>query len=118
MAGSKDAGLDMARRLASTSAQIVVYKMGEHGAVTCHKGVELRTGVYTVDAVKPTGAGDSFMAGFLTSIANGHDLHTALLRGSACAAIVVGKPGCAPAMPYPDELDTFLTNHPGPTQVA
>ena len=118
MAGSKDAGLDMARRLASTSAQIVVYKMGEHGAVTCHKGVELRTGVYTVDAVKPTGAGDSFMAGFLTSIADGHDLHTALLRGSACAAIVVGKPGCAPAMPYPDELDTFLTNHPGPTLVA
>ncbi|NBQ51383.1 MAG: permease, partial [Marivivens sp.] len=47
-----------------------------------------------------------------------HDLHTALLRGSACAAIVVGKPGCAPAMPYPDELDTFLTNHPGPTLVA
>ncbi|NBX10259.1 MAG: permease, partial [Marivivens sp.] len=118
MAGSKDAGLDMARRLASTSAQIVVYKMGEHGAVTCHKGDELRTGVYTVDAVKPTGAGDSFMAGFLTSIADGHDLHTALLRGSACAAIVVGKPGCAPAMPYPDELDTFLTNHPGPTLVA
>ena len=118
MAGSKDDGLAKARELAETSAQIVVYKMGEHGAVTFHNGTELRTGVYAVEAVKPTGAGDSFMAGFLTSIADGHDLHTALLRGSACAAIVVGKPGCAPAMPYPDDLDTFLANHPGPTQVA
>ncbi|MCL7410131.1 5-dehydro-2-deoxygluconokinase [Marivivens donghaensis] len=118
MAGSKDDGLTKARQLAETSAQIVVYKMGEHGAVTFHDGTELRTGIYAVEAVKPTGAGDSFMAGFLTSIADGHDLHTALLRGSACAAIVVAKPGCAPAMPYPDDLDTFLTNHPGPTPVA
>ena len=118
MAGSKDEGLAKARELAETSAQIVVYKMGEQGAVTFHNGTELRTGIYPVEAVKPTGAGDSFMAGFLTSIADGHDLHTALLRGSACAAIVVGKPGCAPAMPYPDDLDRFLANHPGPTQVA
>ena len=118
MAGSKDDGLAKARELAETSAQIVVYKMGEQGALTFHNGTELRTGIYPVEAVKPTGAGDSFMAGFLTSIADGHDLHTALLRGSACAAIVVGKPGCAPAMPYPDDLDTFLANHPGPTQVA
>ena len=118
MAGSKKDGLAKARELAETSAQIVVYKMGEQGAVTFHNGTELRTGIYPVEAVKPTGAGDSFMAGFLTSIADGHDLHTALLRGSACAAIVVGKPGCAPAMPYPDDLDTFLANHPGPTQVA
>ena len=118
MAGSKDEGLAKARHLAATSAQIVVYKMGEHGAVTFHNGTELRTGIYRVEAVKPTGAGDSFMAGLLTAIADGHDLHTALLRGSACAAIVVGKPGCAPAMPYPDELNAFLSNHPGPTQVA
>jgi 5-dehydro-2-deoxygluconokinase len=118
MAGSKDEGLAKARHLASTSAQIVVYKMGEHGAVTFHNGTELRTGIYRVEAVKPTGAGDSFMAGLLTAIADGHDLQTALLRGSACAAIVVGKPGCAPAMPYPDELNAFLSNHPGPTQVV
>ena len=33
------------------------------------------------------------------------------------AAIVVGKPGCAPAMPYPDDLKTFLAQHPGPSVV-
>lgn len=116
MAGDKSKGLAAARALAQTSAQIVVYKMGEHGAVTFHDGDELRTGIYPVTALKPTGAGDSFMAGVLTSLADGHDLKTSVLRGSACAAIVVAKPGCAPAMAYPDDLQKFLTDHAGPTE--
>ncbi|QCO55959.1 5-dehydro-2-deoxygluconokinase [Pseudorhodobacter turbinis] len=115
MAGDKDKGLAMARELSLSSAGIVVYKMGEHGAVTFRDGEALRTGIYPVTALKPTGAGDSFMAGFLTGLAGGHDLKTAVLRGSACAAIVVAKPGCAPAMPYPADLDHFLAGHPGPT---
>jgi len=118
MAGAKDKGLAMARSLAATSAKIVVYKMGEHGAITFANGEEIRTGIYAVKALKPTGAGDSFMAGLLTSIAEGHDLKTAVLRGSACAAIVVAKPGCAPAMPYPADLDAFLAAHAGPTDVT
>ncbi|MFT5064947.1 MAG: 5-dehydro-2-deoxygluconokinase [Yoonia sp.] len=115
MAGSKDAGLQKARDLANTTAAIVVYKMGEHGAVTFADGAETRTGIYPVTALKPTGAGDSFMAGMLSSIAAGHDLKSAVMRGSACAAIVVAKPGCAPAMPITSELDAFLASHAGPT---
>ena len=115
MAGGKELGLQKARDLAQSSAAIVVYKMGEHGAVTFADGDEVRTGIYLVDAIKPTGAGDSFMAGMLASIADGHDLKSAILRGSACAAIVVAKPGCAPAMPYPTDLNEFLSRHAGPT---
>jgi len=115
MAGDISKGLEKARELAATTASIVVYKMGEKGAVTITKDGETRSGIYRVDALKPTGAGDSFMAGFLTGIADGHDLHTSVLRGSACAAIVVAKPGCAPAMPYPNDLASFLANHLGPT---
>ena len=118
MAGDKAKGLDMARELAATSASIVVYKMGERGAVTFHNSAELRTGIYPVTALKPTGAGDSFMAGFLTGLADGLDLKAAVLRGSACAAIVVSKPGCAPAMPMPADLEKFLAAHPGPTDTA
>jgi 5-dehydro-2-deoxygluconokinase len=117
MAGGIDKGLDKARALAATTASIVVYKMGEHGAVTITKEGEMRTGIYAVDALKPTGAGDSFMAGLLTGIADGLTLNDAVLRGSACAAIVVGKPGCAPAMPYPADLERFLNTHPGPSAV-
>ncbi|MGB0799424.1 MAG: 5-dehydro-2-deoxygluconokinase [Planktomarina sp.] len=118
MAGGKDKGLEKARELATTTASIVVYKMGEHGAITFANGQELRTGIYPVTALKPTGAGDSFMAGLLSSLAGGLDLKTAVLRGSACAAIVVAKPGCAPAMPYPNDLEQFLADHPGCTTVT
>lgn len=115
MAGGKEHGLAKARDLAKTAA-IVVYKMGELGAITFANNTEIKTGIYPVTALKPTGAGDSFMAGLLSGIAAGQDLETAILRGSACAAIVVAKPGCAPAMPYPADLDAFLAAHPGPTQ--
>ncbi|WP_299970528.1 PfkB family carbohydrate kinase [uncultured Roseobacter sp.] len=115
MAGGIDKGLDKARALAASTATIVIYKMGPDGAVTIDQTGETRSGIYPVTALKPTGAGDSFMAGLLTGIADGLSLHDAVLRGSACAAIVVGKPGCAPAMPDPDTLAQFLSDHPGPT---
>ena len=117
MAGGIDKGLAKARALSQSTAKIVIYKMGEKGAITFAGDQELHTGIYKVTALKPTGAGDSFMAGFLASMAQGLSLQHAVLRGSACAAIVVGKPGCAPAMPYPDDLKTFLAQHPGPSVV-
>lgn len=117
MAGSIDKGLEKARTLSETSASIVVYKMGPEGAITFTDGQTIRTGIYPVDALKPTGAGDSFMAGLMTSLADGHDLKTSILRGSACASITVSKPGCAPAMPDTAALTQFLADHPGHTDI-
>lgn len=117
MAGDMAKGLQKAQDLASSTAEIVVYKMGEKGAITFAGGREIRTGIYPVTALKPTGAGDSFMAGLLSGLAIGQDLRDAVLRGSACAAIVVARPGCAPAMPNQAQLDAFLAGHPGPTAV-
>ncbi|WP_300513440.1 5-dehydro-2-deoxygluconokinase [Aliiroseovarius sp.] len=115
MAGGIEKGLDKARALAA-EGRMVVYKMGHEGAITLVDGEEIRTGIYPVTAVKPNGAGDSFMAGLLASIAAGHSLRDAVLRGSACASIVVSQPGCANAMPTTAELEAFLASHPGPTE--
>jgi len=115
MAGGKDKGLAKARELARSTASIVVYKMGEHGAITITPDEEFRTGIYPVTALKPTGAGDAFMGGFVASLAQGHELRDCVLRGSASAAIVVSRVGCAPAMPTTAELEAFLADHPGPT---
>ena len=114
LAASYDDGLAAARALAR-QGKIVVYKMGHRGAITLTAGDEFRTGIYKVDALKPTGAGDAFMASFLTAHAGGAPLRDAVLRGSAAAAIVVTRVGCAPAMPGPAELDAFIAGHPGPT---
>ena len=115
MAGAYDEGLATARALLSKNAQIVVYKMGAKGAKTLTHDNEIATGIYSTKALKPTGAGDSFMGGLMAALATGKTLRECVLRGSASAAIVVSRIGCAPAMPTTEELDSFLTSQNEPT---
>jgi 5-dehydro-2-deoxygluconokinase len=115
MAGSYENGLEKARDLAHSTASIVIYKMGEKGAITITPKEEIQTGIYPVEALKPTGAGDSFLGGFVASLAANYTLKESVLRGSACASIVVSRVGCAPAMPTKTELAEFLATHSGPT---
>ncbi len=114
LAENYDDGLAAARDLAA-QGKTVVYKMGHRGAITLTQAGEARTGIFKVEALKPTGAGDAFMGSFLMALATGRDLTTSVLRGSAAAAIVVTRVGCAPAMPTPEELDSFIATHPGAT---
>lgn len=113
MAGGIDKGLEKARSLNTEKNASVIYKMGPKGAISFINGEEIQTGIYKVDALKPTGAGDSFCAGLLASVAAGHAFKSSILRGSACAAITVSKPGCAPAMPTLVQLEEFLGSHAG-----
>ncbi len=115
MAGDYGQGLEKARELVGGGAQVVVYKMGEKGAITITPEGEFRTGIYRTDALKPTGAGDSFMGGFVSGLADGLPVHDAVLQGSAAAALVVARVGCAPAMPTQAEIDEFRAGHSGPT---
>lgn len=111
MARDREKAVDLARELASTSSRIVVFKMGQDGAITFHEGSAFRTGVFRVEPLKPTGAGDAFLGGMLSSMGRGFGLKQSVLRGSACAAIVVTRVGCAPAMPDRSELDAFMADH-------
>ena len=104
-------GLELAQQLANTTAKIAIYKMGARGSITFSKDGKFETPVYPVQTLKPTGAGDAFMAGFVTSLAKGNDLPLSVRRGSATAAIVVGRVGCAPAMPTNQDIDEFLSLH-------
>jgi 5-dehydro-2-deoxygluconokinase len=114
LAGWQPDSLAMARALVSGGASIAVHKMGERGAVTLTRDAEITTGIYRSRALKPTGAGDAFMGGFLCALAAGRPLRDAVLRGSAAAAMVVARVGCAPAMPTTAELDAFLASQPEP----
>jgi 5-dehydro-2-deoxygluconokinase len=114
LAGRIEDGLATARALVADSRKVAVYKMGERGAVTLTANDEIATGIYRTKALKPTGAGDSFMGGFLAALAAARPLREAVLRGSAAAAMVVARVGCAPAMPTASELDAFLASNPVP----
>lgn len=114
MAGEAASGFEKARSLIADGAQIVVYKRGEKGAVTITRDGEFVTGIFPTQALKPTGAGDSFLGTFIAAVASGRPVWDAVLRGSAAAAMVVARVACAPAMPTAAELDAFLATHPGP----
>ncbi len=101
-------GLNYAEELAQSKDCIVVYKMGERGCTTFANGNRFDTSVFKVQALKPTGAGDGFMGGFLAGLAAGASLPDAARRGAATAAIVVTRLGCAPAMPDASQVQSFM----------
>jgi 5-dehydro-2-deoxygluconokinase len=111
LAGEAGDSLMKAAEYASRPDRIIVHKMGERGAVTFADGKSFETGIFKVAALKPTGAGDAFLASFCASLAEGRSVETSVCRGSAAAAIVVTKVGCAPAMPTLAELEDFMLNH-------
>lgn len=115
MAGDYARGLDKARDLVAQGAQLAVYKMGEKGAITITPDGEITTGIYRTQALKPTGAGDSFMGGLVAGLSSGKSVRDAVLQGSASAAMVVARVGCAPAMPTTQELEDFLKAHADPS---
>ncbi len=110
LAGDGD-GLSYARALAEKSGSIIVYKRGEKGLIAFAHGETIEMGIYPVKALKPTGAGDAFMGGFVTGLAEGISIKQSLQRGAASAALVVTKVGCSPANPTHDELQAFMTTH-------
>lgn len=107
LAGAAGEGLVLAAAYGANA--LAVHKMGEHGSITFAGSQRIETPVFKVKALKPTGAGDAFLGGFSTSLASGYSLADSLKRGSAAAAIVVTRVGCAPACATTEELNAFLT---------
>lgn len=115
LAGGVEAGKALARQLAQEHGALVVYKMGEHGSVTFTGEDTIETGIFRVEALKPTGSGDAFLGNFVSALAGGFSLRDSLLRASAAAAMVVADVGCSRAMPDRDRLDKFMQSHNGAT---
>ncbi|MEM1398457.1 MAG: 5-dehydro-2-deoxygluconokinase [Pseudomonadota bacterium] len=109
--GGGTGGEDYARSLTASLASIVVYKLGQHGARTYTKDGVHESGIFRVKALKPVGAGDGFLAGFISALSQSLSVEEAVRRGSAVAAIVVSGIGCSSAMPTKTELDEFIAKH-------
>ena len=110
LSGNYDDGLSYAKKI-SRNCDLVIYKMGEKGSITFANNEEIQRGIFPVKPLKPTGAGDAFMGSFIGAILKSYDLQKAIEIGSAAAAIVVTKVGCAPAMPDLDEVLDFMKNN-------
>ena len=104
-------GLELAKVYIKKKPSVIVYKMGEEGSKVFTKENESQYGTFNVEAIKPTGAGDAFNGGFISSLYNGLSLEDAVIRGSANAAIVVTRVGCSSAMPNNQELEKFINQN-------
>ncbi len=110
IADNSNEGLKLAQTLIQKKPSIIIYKMGEKGSKVFTKDGEKNFGIYDVQAIKPTGAGDAFNGGFISSLYQDFSLEESVKRGSANAAIVVTKVGCSSAMPNSEELNQFINN--------
>lgn len=73
--------------------KVCVIKLGSKGSYVKSKEVEYRLAAYKVKPVDATGAGDSFVAGFLTGLVRGYDLKKCAKLGNAVGACCVTKMG-------------------------
>jgi len=108
IAGSGGAAVDAARASVDAGSAFAILKRGERGSVTFTAEAVFETAAYAVAVKKPFGAGDAFVGGLLAALLGGASLETAVRRGSAGAALVVSRRGCASAMPNGEEIEALL----------
>jgi sugar/nucleoside kinase (ribokinase family) len=109
-------GTDNPEKAAETALKygvnVVGIKLGKDGALLETKlGKPLYVPAFHVEAVDTTGAGDGWNAGLLTGLLKGWDLKTCVTVANAVGALVVTKRGAITALPYKDELNSFLKEH-------
>ena len=98
-----------ARTLVERGAQAVIITLGKRGAYYHAAGQsELVPAFSAGNVIDTTGAGDAFLGGFATAIAEGQAPIEAVRFGCATAAIAVTRHGTAPAMPSRAEIDALL----------
>ena len=91
LAGTDD--LDAALAEVADVVDTVVMKLGRRGSVVMHKGERFEVGVFPVDAVDTTGAGDAYAAGFLYGYIHGWDPRRSAELGARVASMTVGQLG-------------------------
>ena len=92
LTGKKDY-MEMAEELCRRGIQNVIVKTGSEGCTVCGRTKRFHMPAEKVEAVDSTGAGDSFVAGFISGIVAGDSLEGCCSCGIRCAADCVQRMG-------------------------
>lgn len=85
----------------------VVVKRGADGASVFRGAARVDAPGFTVDVTDTVGAGDSFVAGYLSGLLDGLDHAEILLRANSCGALACTTPGDWEAGPTLAEIERF-----------
>lgn len=119
LGGSTDT-MEALRSIRDRTDALLVCKRGPLGCAAFDGEIpdDLDQGIaargFPVEVFNVLGAGDAFMAGFLSGWLRGASIERCCELGNACGAIVVSRHGCAPAMPTGPELEAFLASDSRP----
>ena len=97
-------GEALARELAKHGPATVVVKLGALGAVALSGDAVHRAPARPVAVVDPVGAGDAFVAGYLSEVVAGGTVPDALRTANACGGAVCGVAGDWEGLPTRAEL--------------
>jgi sugar/nucleoside kinase (ribokinase family) len=103
---------DQLRVLAGAGVGTVIITQGGRGCVAQQGGTTYRCGAYQMDVVDPSGSGDAFTAGIISSLLRGRDLPDALRYASAIGASATRAAGTTDAVFSDREAEAFLAEHP------
>lgn len=91
---------------------VVALKMGEEGCYLRSPDEELRIPAYDVVGIDTTGAGDAFVAGFLTGVVKGWDLKQTGYLANAVGALCITAIGATTGVRSFDETLRFIEETP------
>lgn len=106
---------DVAAVVLAAGAREVIVKLGGDGARGVTAGEDVTVPAFDVDVVDPIGAGDAFVAGYLSATLDGLGLTERLGRANVCGALAVATPGDWEGLPRRDDLE-FFDSEPGAVQ--
>lgn len=85
-------------------ATAVIVKRGSHGAAAYTRAGEVQVDAVAVSAIDPVGAGDAFVAGFLSGTLDGLPLVECMQRGALLGAFAVASIGDWEGLPLRTDL--------------
>ena len=88
----------------------VVIKLGADGCFFKNEKERIRLSAYPIKAVDATGAGDNFLAGFVSEILRGASHADALRFGNACGAVCTTAAGASAGLKDRDQVMRFLSD--------
>lgn len=99
-------------KLAEMGAKIVVITNGRHGSYALDKeGKFYHEGMYPMEPVERTGAGDAFASGFVAAVVQGENVETAMRWGSVNSACVVAVVGAEAGLQTKEEMKHRLEHY-------